>query len=192
MKCVDFEQLIALYVEGDLLAAERNHLEKHLADCVACRSLVRDLTESQVSFKSMRDEVPDAEELALLYHRVVGEAGSPGTMTWLERFFFKGFRRTVALAGMGVMFAGAGALWIVRESRVVPSMPSQIAANVPPAMEGTSAVSAQPLEFVPLPVRRPARHPQSADASEPRQVAIKFLTDDPQVIIYWLVDEKGD
>jgi hypothetical protein len=51
------------------------------------------------------------------------------------------------------------------------------------------------LHAVPVTTPRPrVRRPKAAPARpEPReQVTIKLLTDDPNIIIYWIVDEKGD
>jgi len=41
-------------------------------------------------------------------------------------------------------------------------------------------------------MRKPQPAPAVAQpAKEPRQVLVKLLTDDPNIVIYWLIDEKN-
>ena len=54
------------------------------------------------------------------------------------------------------------------------------------------ALRSADLLFVSVRRRTPAAAPLPESTEAPKQVAIKLLTDDPNVIIYWLVDEKGD
>jgi hypothetical protein len=192
-ECSDFEQLIALYVEEDLSVPERGRVEVHLKECSSCWDLAEDLKESQAVFKSIREDVPDATALSVVRERVLGEVGELHAMTWFERFVFGGLRRKAALASIALFLAGSGALWMSRTPDVVPAPP--VIVVVPPVPD-------LPPETAPVPVaprRVRPRVPEpapvlvaAAPPEEPKQVAIKFLTDDPNIIIYWLVDEKGD
>jgi hypothetical protein len=194
--CSDFEQQIALYVEEDLSGPDRGRVEAHLKACSSCWDLAEDLKESQAVFKSIREDVPDATALSVVRERVLSEVGELHSMTWFERVVYGGLRRKVALASIALFLVGAGALWLVREPADVPAPP--VVAIVPPVPE------IQPEPPAPVPasrrVRRRAPEPPPVlvaetaprEAEEPKQVAIKFLTDDPNIIIYWLVDEKGD
>jgi hypothetical protein len=192
-KCSDFEQLIALYVEEDLSGPDRGSVEVHLKECSSCWDLSEDLKESQAVFKSIREDVPDATALSVVRERVLSEVGELHSMTWFERFLFGGLRRKAALASIALFLVGSGALWMSRTPDVVPA---------PPVMVIVPPVPDPPLEppapaRVPRVVRRRVPEPPpvlvaGASAEEPKQVAIKFLTDDPNIIIYWLVDEKGD
>jgi hypothetical protein len=190
-KCSDFEQLIALYVEEDLSGPERGRVEGHLKKCSSCWDLAEDLKESQAVFKSIREDAPDATALSVVRERVLSEVGELHAMTWFERLLFAGLRRKVALASIALFLLGSGVLWLVREPGVVPAPP--VLVIVPPVPD------IQPEPSAPAPRPRLARRrvPEPppvlvAAVEEPKQVTIKFLTDDPNIIIYWLVDEKGD
>ncbi len=193
MSCGDYEHLVALYVEEDLSAAERGRVKAHLQECSDCWDLAEDLRQSQAVFKSIRQDVPDATALAALRGRVLNEVGSREAMTWFERVFLGGLRRKAAMAGIAIVVLGSGLVWVARSPRNE---------NVaPPAI----TVAREPAVVVPLPVSDPepvdaSRPPAPRRVSPPvppaeetaTQVAIKFVTDDPNVIIYWLVDEKGE
>lgn len=190
-KCTGFEQLIALYVEGDLSEFDRDRVAVHLHECSSCWDLAEDLKESQAVFKSIREDVPDATALSVVRERVLSEVDELHSMTWFERFVFGGLRRKAALASIALFIIGSGALWLMREPVDVPAPP--VLVIVPPVPD----IPPEPPVLAPVPrvVRRRVPEPPPvlvAAAKEPRQVAMKFFTDDPNVIIYWLVDEKGD
>ena len=120
--CRDFEQLIALYVEEDLLAVERSRVEAHLRECSSCWDLTEDLKESQSVFKLIRQDILDATALSALRERVLSEVTGVESMTWFERFVFGGLRRKAALASIALVVAGSGALWLLLMS--APPSPS--------------------------------------------------------------------
>ena len=191
MNCNGFDQLVALYVEEDLSGSERARVEAHLKECSSCWDLAEDLRQSQSLFKMIREDVPDETALAALRDRVLGQVSGLESMTWFERVIYGGFRRKVALASVALLMIGSGALWLVREPDVAPKAPAIVV--VPPSIPEPPPEPLPPQE--PKPVRLPEAVPPpvlAAEIEEPRQVAIKFLTDDPNIIIYWLVDEKGD
>jgi len=189
MNCGDLEQLIALYVEGDLSAAERSIVETHLLQCGDCRELASDLRESQTIFKSIREEMPSSSDLLELRHRVLNDVGPFDPPGWVGRWF-AGMRRKVAFAGFALMIAG-GAWWFTRVTPPIADKPTLFARNPAPAFVDPAMLPETQPRPVP-PVRR-SKPPAPAKSQEiQQQVTIKLLTDDPNIIIYWLVDEKGD
>lgn len=56
MNCRDIQDLIALYVEGDLPAAEVPRVESHLQACSACQALAQDIQDTVRSLRSLREE----------------------------------------------------------------------------------------------------------------------------------------
>jgi anti-sigma factor RsiW len=194
--CSDFEQLIALYVEEDLSGPDRGRVEVHLHECSSCWDLAEDLKESQAMFKSIREDVPDATALSVVRERVLSEVDELHSMTWFERFVFAGLRRKAALASIALLIVGSGALWLVRGMEDVPAPPVFVVVPPVPDIQPEAPVSAP----APILVRRRVPEPPPVlvaeaapkEKEERKQVAIKFLTDDPNIIIYWLVDEKGD
>ena len=112
-------------------------------------------------------------------------------MTWFERFLFEGLRRKAVLAGVALVLVGSAAMWLARSPRIAPVEPTAVAIDRSPSVVVPVPVS----EPRPTPLLRPVPKPALRPASpveETKQVAIQFVTDDPNVIIYWLVDEKGD
>jgi hypothetical protein len=193
MSCSDFEQQIALYVGEDLSAVERGRVEAHLKECSTCWDLAEDLKESQAVFKSIRQDVPDAAALSALHERVLSGVSGIESMTWFERVIFGGWRRKAALASVALIVAGSGALWLARSPRATPTIPTAVTIDPAPAVVGPPIVSAPQAQPAPLPRPVQKRVPRPAPpAEEVRQAAIQFVTDDPNIIIYWLVDEKGE
>ena len=192
MSCSNFERLIALYVEDDLSASERGQVKAHLQECSDCWDLAEDLRQSQALFKTVRQEVPNSTALSVLRERVLSEVSGLESTTWFERLL-GGLRRKTALAGAALAMVGIGAFWMTRSPHVDPVEPTVV--TVEPAPAAVVPVRAPEPVRVSVPVRpAPKRVPRPAPRpdEETRQVAIKFVTDDPNVIIYWLVDEKGD
>jgi Putative zinc-finger len=193
MSCRDWESRIALYVEGDLEEVEQSALEMHLRGCSACWDLAEDLRESQAMFKSIRQDVADEAMLSSLRSRVLTDIASREAGNWFERFLFGGMRRKAALAGIAMMIVG-GTLWFSYRPAPRVDVPSQPEVVIPPP----AVAAAPPKPVVPppspnkLPVRRHKPQPAPQREEPAPQVTIKLLTDDPNVIIYWLVDEKGE
>jgi|SRR5688572_9842544 len=206
MSCHDFEELVALDVEGDLDVAERRRLESHLRQCSACRQLAEDLKESQSAFKSVRQDVPDDATLLAIRTRVLADVTDMQAGSWYERLFFNGFRQRATLAGIALLMVAGWVFWQSRHA-VQPAQPA-IDPEVSAAVKDQPAPETHPVlvlaeASVPAPARKPQiRHPKPVPAPDvvpdvvpdepPVQVTIKLLTDDPSVIIYWLGDEKGD
>lgn len=196
MSCRDFEQQIALYVGDDLSSSERDRTEAHLRECSSCRALAEDIRESQAIFKSMRQDIPDAAAFAQLRERVTGDVGRLGSMSWLERFLFGGLGRKAALAGLVLAIGGFATFRLTQPETASPRSLTVVESNTtPPRILSTRVYESQPPAAPPAPKRVRRSTPKTeVDASGDRaeQVPMKFLTDDPNIIIYWLVDEKGD
>jgi len=62
MTCAELEILICDYVDGELGAAERSEVERHLAECPSCAELARD-SAAAVAFMESAAEVEPPPEL---------------------------------------------------------------------------------------------------------------------------------
>ena len=199
MSCHEFEWLVALYVEGDVDGAEHWHVEAHLLACPACRSLADDLKESQAAFKSIRQDVPDPAVLLSVRTRVLEDVTGMQSTTWLERLFFGGLRQRATLAGLALLLVGGWLLWNSRQHHVpVDVSPVPAVAVYEPEVFPEIVAPTLPPEPAPKPRARRQRPMPAVAAPDERveaakPVTIKFVTDNPNVIIYWLGDErKGD
>src|SRR6185436_11684018 len=98
MNCKYSENDVALYVEGDLAAAKVNDFEAHLAACGMCRELEAELRESQLVFKSLRQDTVSASALAHVRTRVLAEVGGRDAKQGWGRWVF-------AMAGVAFVVA---------------------------------------------------------------------------------------
>lgn len=170
MSCAKFESLIALYMESDLPEREERMVEAHLETCHSCREFAADIGESQTALKELRIDFVEESALqdvrrGVLFHL----STSRKTAVWPK----------YAIAAM--LLAGLWAGWWWRAQTAVP-----------PEVQPRAAVIAPPVSEAPVPRQRVAvaRHrKRPAFKSEP--LVVKILTDDPQVVIYWLVSQNG-
>jgi hypothetical protein len=196
MSCHEFEGLLALHVEGDLDEAERRRVESHLRSCPACQSLAEELRESQAAFKSMRQDVADASALSSVRSRVLLDIAGMECGSFFERFLWAGFRQRATLAGIAVLLIGGAALWVslTRNTPSAPDPDSVVLVRVPmpePQLTQEPPPPSAPKPEATVPHRQRPR-PVVVPSEPQPQVTIKLLTDDPNVIIYWLGDEQGD
>ena len=70
MNCTVFDETLADYLEGDLLASERQAVEAHLASCVRCAALVRDLQQIRDSAGELGELVPSRDLWAGIATRI--------------------------------------------------------------------------------------------------------------------------
>jgi anti-sigma factor RsiW len=194
MKCGYSENDVALFVEGDLGEAKAHDMEAHLVACDACRILAEELRESQSMFKSLKQDTVSAAALSSVRTRVLAEVGAGKARAAWGRW-------VVALAGAGFVVAiCAGLVWHVR-GKVDPLPPPTAAV---PATMGTPTIAKSKQEIVevvkvklPIP-KREQRQPRAQGVvhteipvEPPKQLVVKLLTDDPNIVIYWLVDQTG-
>ena len=190
MSCRDFERLIALNVEGDLGESERQRVDQHVRTCSDCWELAEDLKESQALFKSIRQDVPNQAMLSTVRARVLNNVVGLESSSWFERLFLVGFRQKATLAGVALVLVASGLLWLLQERETAVLVPPTVVFNAPPPQVPKPALQVVPATEPRPRIRRPKATPVPQEPRE--QVTIKLLTDDPNVIIYWIVDEKGD
>jgi anti-sigma factor RsiW len=196
MKCRYSENDVALFVEGDLGQAKAHDMEAHIVVCDACRTLAEELRESQSLFKSLKQDTVSAAALSSVRSRVLAEAGAGKARVAWGRWVY-------ALAGAGFVVAMcAGLLWHAHV-KIDPRPPMAAV----PATRGTLTISDSKPEVVevvkakvPLTKRdeRERRQPRAQEVAHteippepPKQLVVKLLTDDPNIVIYWLVDQNG-
>lgn len=163
MNCSDWQVRIAAE-EAD------PEVERHLADCGECREFVRDLATNASAMRAMD---ADAAAYAAVRARVI-EAVRP------RRRFVWFYAAAAALATACIVL-----IWITAPLRAPePSRPAAVVYRIAPPEWRPSVVLQAKRRAV---ARRFRRQPR------PEQLtAIKLLTDDPNVVIIWLIDKKGD
>lgn len=172
MTCVNFELPIALYVENDLTEEEALLVESHLSACDRCRELAADIRESQAALKALRSEFVDGSVLQQVH---------ADTMQAISRKRRPLLWPRCAIAAALVLALAAGWIWRMRPVMRLELRP--IAAAVPPPH--LVAPAQERLR------KRARRAPRPAPTFKSEPLVVKMITDDPQVVIYWLVDQNG-
>lgn len=175
MSCAKFEPLIALYVESDLAESEQRVVEAHLETCHGCREFAAEIRESQTALKELRMDFVEESALQDVRTEVLCRLSTPPRAAAWPRY---------AIAAM--LLAGLWAGWLWRTRTAAPEVKPRVAVIVPPEL---LAAPARPphVRTVRVSTRRRRRAP--AFQSEP--LVVKMITDDPQVVIYWLVSQNG-
>jgi hypothetical protein len=165
MTCQECELALASEA-GEAVEEHRDLIDRHLAECAACREFAAELGENGDTFAAFsRDPIPP---LSIRVSR-------PRPVQW---------QWAAAIAAMLVL-ALTIALSMTSSRRIRPASGApvpQIAASYP---------AAEPSSPVITPVRHQApRKSQSnpAQKNEPRILQVKMLTDDPDVVIYWQIE----
>ena len=211
MKCDIHEEMLALYVEGDLSDSQFERVRSHLVVCVHCRAAVDELQDSQSILKSLgQDKAPETAH-RIVRERVLNEIVSQASTSWalrLERMLF-GIRWRYAVCGMALIFIAGAMLWefrrveqpataIVSTLAERPPLPASVQGGTAPQFDygeqrhQRARTPAQPTERRTAPLPKPVieNATVATDRDEPRQSMVKMLTDDPNVVIYWIVDQK--
>jgi len=143
-------------------------VDRHLAECLQCREFARDLQENFEVFAEFGREAFGIEKTPAVSIGVP----RPEAVRW----------QWAAAAAVAAMLALALGL-----RTLSPHTP--IAQNVPAPVTQIAAVEAPSSQIRPVaaPVKRRAPRPPQKRA-EPKILQIKMLTDDPDVVIYWQIE----
>jgi len=207
--CERFEERLALHVENDLSADESAAVERHVAGCSGCREYLATLVESQSLFQELRGDHPPVDVARAVRRRVLDQIEQdPGRVlgwgTRIERALVTGWRLRAVAVTFAVAFLAA-LVWISTRAPLAP-------------VESVATVEAPEVEDVPrevVPVNReptvedPRRTLVEVDETDvanffpvafdwnwvpveidiPPQRTVKLVTDNPKVIIYWVLEE---
>ena len=200
MNCTEFEERIALFVENDLSDAEVTAVERHLETCTDCREFAAGLRESQAMLKGLRREPFDDAIFADVRSQVIGRVSNVRPPMWPK----------YAIAATLLVMLAAAALWRTRPAAPV-GVPA-VTATIGPGPALSASRTPAPVQAPQIAKTtgrhgraksrananvtlarqniRPSRpaHPRAVNA-EP--LVVKLLTNDPEVVIYWLVDQNG-
>ena len=176
MNCNAWEERIALYAGGDLAPAEAPAVERHVAECAGCQLLLSGLRESMGLLREAHADPVEEAHLAAVRARVLSELERGANRRWRLGWVY-----AMAVAAMVLLMA----VW--------PRSSKRVAVTVPPAP--VVAVAQVPRAEPLLPAVRHRHRPRKVvvKAEKPAEpLVVKLLADDPNVIIYWITDSKGE
>jgi hypothetical protein len=213
MSCKRYEHWAGLYVGGDLDRPRVRKLERHLEDCADCRELVEGLGQTRAAVEGLRDEPLDGSVLEDLHQGILetiqAEADSARAPARRDGFGKAWWRWGLVGSLAMLLVALAAVLFFI--PRTIDS-PGQIVEEAPPV---EAPVTIPPRETeTPLPAEttvekhEPPPHYAVLDVAETPDVeasfpepveddrhaddlVVKLLTDNPDIVIYWLVERNG-
>jgi hypothetical protein len=202
MNCSQWEEPIALYLGGDLPAAEAAGVERHLAECIACQVLASGLKETLALLKETHQKPIAEAHYAAVRARVLGELRSGRQRRWIW-----GFAAAAAalLLSVAVWYRPAK-LRVIEIARPMPPRAPELI-SPPPKQEPLKLAAwphhrrARPRALEAARSRAPeapeplklAAQPQSPQRPEPAEsITVRLETSDPDVIIYWITDPRGE
>jgi len=205
MSCAIWEERVALFSGGDLGTAEAGAVERHLGQCAACSALAADLRSELDELRQAHREPLAPEHYAAVRARVLAELAVPP-------------RRSVAwpwawAAALAVAAAGACVVWVIMKPAAIPApeLPRLVAA-APKQSRAQRAPRQGAVISTHVRRRRTERAAPSVNerrrselaevvvppppappaAEDPPVRMVQLATADPNVVIYWLFEEKGE
>ena len=179
MDCTTFDDQLADYLEGDLTPADRRQAEEHLATCVRCTALVRDLEGIRADAAELPELAPSSDLWGGIARRietpVVEFAPRPAPNVPARRRVDRLRNLAIAAALVAVTASVTYTLTVAREA--ARSGASQIAATptlpaldtaAPPDAARRDTIAPSP-ESVPAPESSPSGTPR---AGQPRTQAV--------------------
>lgn len=166
MSCPDFEERLA---RGEEPAARE--VRDHLAVCADCREFEERLRQARLGLSSLRDDLPDEAEMSRLRAQIVDAAS----------------RQRRPLARVSVARLAAVAFFFARQPPTPgpPTPPSAVSLKTPePAVRSHPRTNAAAR-------RAPSKPPKVEHEEATRDLVVKLVTDDPNVVIIWLVSTSG-
>lgn len=184
MNCANWEERIALYEGGDLAPDEAAEVGRHLAGCAGCQVFASGIRQSLALLREAHAEPLDASAFAAVRARVIGELERrPAPRWWL-------------VLGAACAAALVVAMFAVRATP--PPKPAvAFRTEPPPRVEIPRPVEATHAPPPAVVVRVHHRHPRPHSAEETQKaetqpLVVKMVTDDPNIVIYWIADTRGE
>jgi hypothetical protein len=190
MNCRECQERITL----DAVSAE---IERHLETCAGCREFRAGLYEVLALLAETHQQAPGESQLAAVRERVRRRI-SAGRRRWVP-VWAGGLAAAIVLLALWVGQRHERPL--VSVTRSEPQVPSE------PRPSGSGPLP-KPATPIPKRARKPPVTPPPAEPrvrSEPRPLGsgplqtppaepltVKLITDDPNVVIYWIINAKED
>jgi hypothetical protein len=193
VNCTDWEERVSLYAGGDLAAAEALDVERHIAGCAACQLVLSGVREGLELLREAHDAEIAPAHLAAVRARVLAQLGRERVLWWRVWLFGLALGTAALIAALAV--------WPGRQpgtpETTMPAPPQLAVHHAPPPdvalvpPEAAMPADAAPLRRVRSVRRKPRKlAPRNSGPAEP--LVVKLVTDNPDVVIYWIADKRGE
>jgi hypothetical protein len=181
------EPELALYGGGDLGVAEAARLEAHVVACASCREFLASVERTRATLGDLYSEPLSPAAYAVVRARVMAALGGAASRpTRRLPVWSWALAASLVLSAAGLLVLRARPL----DPKAVPSAPSAVwRAPASPAATTAAKASARRVASAPAARKSRAAAPRAAASATSRPTVIKLLTDDPEIVIYWLLDE---
>jgi hypothetical protein len=201
MNCREWEEPIALYLGGESRGVMAAEAERHLRDCAGCQVFASGMKETLALLDEAHREVPAEVHFAAVRARVMAEVARQGRPLWRRAWVY-----AVASAVLiGAALAGAR-VWrtveplpavalarpaVVRQALELPRIAARKdgATGSVPSHERERVFSAKSKTIL---LEQRTNRRVAPQRSPGETVLVRLVTDDPDVVIYWIADRKGD
>jgi len=192
MNCSEWEERIALYAGGDLGPEDAAAVEQHLGNCAGCQVLASGLKLGLEALRDAHAQDLSAAHYAAVRTRVLAKLRRRGRWSWAWGYGLA--TAALVLAVMAVQMGKAPRKTVVSsgtqrvEVAEVVEKPRDTVRRPGKRAGRRSAAKAH--------VGRAAKGNHLPDTAGKNAAAttvvVKLLTDDPNVVIYWIADGKGE
>ncbi len=190
MSCQEYDDLLALFVGGDLDASDEERIQAHIATCSNCRATVEELRSHRDVLAGLADDAVDEAVLRSVRRRVMARIDPRAHRTGAWRWAW------AVAAAIGAILVSVAVLKhapdqapVSTTQRPQPAPTVRAAETSAPPTENLAAQTQSVTQIARVQAPRSSRL-SGAKAAEP--LVVKMLTDDPDVVIYWLVDSEGE
>jgi hypothetical protein len=178
MNCQEWEERVALHAAGDAGTEEGAEIERHIAGCAECQVVWSELKQSLEWLREAHQEPIAPAHYAAVRARVIAQLEMERTPWW----------RQIWVYGLGIAAVAVAMVVAMRPHSQAP--PS--AAMKPPAVERVAdagqGAGSRPGGLPHKEVGRRKRLPHQ----QAETILVKLETDNPDVVIYWIAEKKGD
>lgn len=177
MNCSDWEERLALYAGRDLSPEQAVEVESHLMECAGCQLFASGLRGALELLEEAHQEAPGAGHFTAVRSRVLAQVKRERRPFWR-----RGWGYGLTAAAVAILVAVT-----VRPGRWVAPGPPEVALAHPPAPRVVAGTPPVTVAARPHAVRK--QHPR---AVAPEPVLVRLVTDNPDVVIYWISERRGD
>jgi hypothetical protein len=187
MNCKDWEERIALYSGGDPVPGA--DIESHLAECAGCRTFASGIKDGLELLRSAHREPIAAAHYTAVRVGVLARLAKEAEQRrpWRRWLWVPGLAAGLAVAAVFLPMRPVEKTSRVRVAAVRPSedAPVPLRSSVP-ATPPVRVTRVRPHRSS-APIRRTPGPPPLVEP-----LVVKLITSDPDIVIYWIADRKGD